>query len=333
MLEPPVQPMTAAAVTSLPEGRYAYEPKWDGWRALLFRTGDGVFLQSRTGKPLARYFPDLVRVAREALPAGLVLDGELVVWERALGRTSFALLQRRVGGAGAVREAYRNPATFAAFDLLAVDGEAVLAEPLHRRRVLLETLLDGAPPQLALTPHTLDVELAREWLAVWPALGMEGVVAKDLDAPYTPGKRGWLKLRERNTAEAVVGGVTGGLAAPDTVLLGRYDLTGRLRYTGRTKPLAPAQRAALAPLLTPAGQRRRGGGISHPWPQPLPVGWAGSFGTPTALPYHQVAPALVVEVRVDAAYEHSRWRHPVDFVRPRPDLNPADLPLVIDQEM
>src|SRR5688572_30493260 len=121
MLVPPVPPMLASTVDTLPRGPYGYEPKWDGWRALLFRTGDGVYLQSRTGKPLAGYFPEITRLARAHLPPGLVLDGELVIWEPGRDRTSFALLQRRIA-ASPVREAHRSPAHLVAFDLLQVDG-------------------------------------------------------------------------------------------------------------------------------------------------------------------------------------------------------------------
>jgi ATP-dependent DNA ligase len=318
MLTPPVPPMLAAPVPELPIGAVGYEPKWDGWRALLFRTGDDVYLQSRTGKPLGAYFPELVRVASASLPAGLVLDGELVIWDAEAGRTSFARLRRRVAAAD------RQPAHFVAFDLLQLAGDELLEHPLTARRDLLAGVLDGAPAELPLCPHTTDPDEARQWLANWPALGMEGLVIKPLGGRYRPGRRGWQKLREQHTADAVVAGVTGPVDRPETLLFGRFDADRELRYLGRSRPLTPAQRAAVGPALTPAGQRRRGG-VNHPWPRPLPAGWSGPFGA-AALDYRQVAPVLVAEVRVDAAYEHTRWRHPVRFVRIRDDLHPLQLP-------
>jgi ATP-dependent DNA ligase len=328
MLHPPVPPMLATPVERLPIGAYGYEPKWDGWRALLFRTADGIYLQSRSGRPLAAYFPEIARLARAALPPGLVLDGELVVWEAGRERTSFTLLQRRIAGTDAVREAYRHPAHLVAFDVLQIGDREVLTEPFARRRDLLVTVLDGAPAQLAACPHTHDPDEARDWLRAWPAAGVEGVVIKALDGTYQPGRRGWQKLRRRHSAEAIIGGVTGTLERPDTVLLGRLDTAGRLRFVGRSKPLTPAQRSALAPLLTPAG-RRRSGGVNHPWPRPLPAGWSGSFDV-AALDYKQVAPAVVAEVRVDAAYERTRWRHAVDYIRARAEASVHEVPLLLD---
>jgi len=327
MLTPPVAPMLAGPVDRLPLGAFGYEPKWDGWRALLFRDGAGVYLQSRTGKPLAAYFPELTRIAKASLPAGLVLDGELVIWEPERERTSFALLQRRIAGASAVREAYRHPAHLVVFDLLQLDGRELLTEPLTVRRQLLAGVLADAPPQLSLCPQTPDPAEATEWLTTWPPLGIEGLVIKPLAGPYQPGRRGWRKLRQRHTTEAIVGGVTGTVERADTLLLGRFDAGGRLRYAGRTGPLSAAQRGGVAAALTPAGPRRSGG-VNHPWPRPLPTGWAGRFDASGPLEYRQVAPAVVVEIRVDAAYEHARWRHAVRFVRIREDLAVTDVPLL-----
>jgi ATP-dependent DNA ligase len=323
MLVPPVPPMLATAVDRLPRGPYAYEPKWDGWRALLFRTADGVYLQSRTGKPLAGYFPDITRLARAHLPPGLVLDGELVIWEAGRDRTSFALLQRRVSAGSPVREAYRNPAHLVAFDALAVDGVELLAAPLVERRAALVDALVDLPPQLTVCPQTTSPDIAREWLSAWTAQGLEGLVIKPLAGAYQPGRRGWRKLRRRHTTEAIVAGIAGG-----SLLLARFDAGGRLRYAGRSAPLTPVQRAALEPVLVAPGPHRDGG-VNHPWPRPLPPGWSGHFET-GPLDYRQVVPDAVVEVRVDSAYEHTRWRHQVRFVRLRPDLAVLDVPLLED---
>jgi ATP-dependent DNA ligase len=321
--------MLAAPVDRLPLGAVAYEPKWDGWRVLVFRDvdGDGVYLQSRTGRPLGPYFPELTRLARAHLPRGVVLDGEIVIWEPDRNRTSFALLQRRIAAGSAVREAYRHPAHLVAFDALQAGGRELLAEPLTARRDALAAALADAPPQLALCPRSTDPAEAREWLAEWPSLGMEGLVVKRLGGAYQPGRRGWRKLRQRQTTEAVIGGVTGSIERPETLLLGRFDTSGRLRYAGRSRPLAPPQRTVLGLALTPAGPRRRGG-TNHPWPRPLPAAWSGHFEAAGPLEYQQVAPAIVAEIRVDAAYEHARWRHAVEFVRIRADLAVTDVPLL-----
>ena len=321
MLTPPVQPMLASAVDRLPRGALAYEPKWDGWRLLLFRTADGVYLQSRTGKPLAGYFPEITRLARSHLPPGLVLDGELVIWEPGRGRTSFALLQRRVA-TSPVREAYRNPAHLVAFDVLQVDGSELLAAPLAERRAVLVAALADRPPQLTVCPQTTDAEVAREWLDAWTDQGLEGLVIKSLTGTYQPGRRGWRKLRRRHTTEAIVAGLAGA-----SLLLARFDADGRLRYAGRSAPLSPAERSELDPLLVAPGPHRDGG-INHPWPRPLPAGWTGHFDAAAPLDYRQVVPDTVVEVRVDSAYEHTRWRHAVRFVRLRPDLAVLDVPLL-----
>jgi ATP-dependent DNA ligase len=324
MLRPPVEPMLAAAATELPaacRGGCAYEPKWDGWRALLFHDGTRVQLQSRTGRPLAPYFPEVTRVAREALPPGVVLDGELLVWDPDRGRTSFTLLQRRISaGARAPRLAREHPAHYVSFDLLqAPDGTVLLDRPLRDRRTALEALLDGAPPALPLCPQTTDRAVAQDWFATWPAVGVEGLVVKGLADPYTPGRRGWWKLRHRHSAEVVVGGVTGALSAPETVLVGRFDATGRLRYGGRTHALTPRQRDDLAPALSLARD--------HPWPVPLPPTWNAFPEGGRPLDYVRVAPTAVVEIRVDAAYEFERWRHRPSYLRLRTDMSIYDVPL------
>lgn len=327
MLTPPVTPMLAASVDRLPVGANAYEPKWDGWRVLVFRDADGVYLQSRAGKPLAGYFPDITRLAR-ALPPGLVLDGELIIWEPDRDRTSFALLQRRVATGSPVREAYKRPAHLVTFDLLAKDGRDLLDEPLPTRREALLATMDGAPPQLTVCPQTTDPAEAREWLDAWTAQGVEGLVIKPLRGAYRPGRRGWRKLRRKHTTEAIIAGVLGPMHAPEVLLLARYDADGRLRYAGRTAPLPPPAQQELAPLLTRSGNRRDGR-VNHPWPKPLPAGWSGPYDRAGPLEYRQVAPVIVAEVRVDSAYEHTNWRHPVRYERMRGDLSVFDVPLIM----
>jgi ATP-dependent DNA ligase len=319
---PPLTPMLAAPVATLPIGPdLVYEPKWDGWRALAAREADRVRLTSRAGRDLTGYFPDIARVLG-SLPLGTTLDGELIAW--AGGRTDFALLQARVT-AGRQLAAFvrRHPAHFVVFDLLrAPGGESLLDRPLFERRDRLARLLQGAPPELVLCPQTTDADEASEWLRTWGDVGVEGVMIKRRDGRYEPGRRGWHKIRAYRTVETVVGGVTGAVNDPGTLLVGRFDARGRLRYLGRTRPLNRAQRRELAGLLTP--------GTEHPWPQPLPARWAGQLNPAPPLAYTPVRPEVVVEVAVDTAYEHGRWRHPVRHLRPRLDLTPGDLPVLID---
>jgi ATP-dependent DNA ligase len=197
--------MLTRAVTALPEpsacaGGCGYEPKWDGWRVLLFKdqAAGAVTLQSRTGRDLTRYFPDLARIARGALPGGVVVDGELIVWEPDRRRMSFALLQRRVsaGQRRVLDLAIQYPAHLVVFDLLQAPPDLdVRNRPLRERRQLLEHLLADAPGQITLTPQTTDPEQAREWMTAWAPLGVEGMVIKGLGEAYRPGQRGWLKLR------------------------------------------------------------------------------------------------------------------------------------------
>lgn len=329
MLRPPIEPMLARAVDALPTpaactGGCLLEPKFDGFRAVVFCQPGQVFIQSRAGRPLHRYFPDVARAVRGSLPTGVVLDGELIVWEGEA--TSFAQLQARLSAGTRVgRLAQQHPAHLVVFDLLQrADGTEMLNRPLTERRARLAEVLAGAPPQMVLCPQTDDPAEAIEWVTTWSTVGVEGIVAKGATGRYLPGRRGWLKYRFRTTTEAVVGGVTGTVSRPETLLLGRYDDIGRLRYTGRSHPLTAAQQRELAPLLTPTP----GPGADHPWPQPLPAAWSGQLPRPEPLPYQQVAPTVVAEISADNAFEHHRWRHRVHHVRARADLSVNDVPLL-----
>ncbi|MBM0237812.1 ATP-dependent DNA ligase [Micromonospora sp. ATA32] len=316
--------MLAKSVAAVPAGQgLAYEPKWDGWRAIAFRHDDGVYLQSRAGRDLGAYFPDVIDAVARVAP-GVVLDGELVVWEG--DRTDFSLLQRRVT-AGAQREALarRHPAHYVVFDLLsAPPGLPLLDKPLAERRALLASLLTDAPAQLTLSPQTTDVGQATEWLHTWTAAGIEGLMVKRLGGRYEPGRRTWQKYRAYHTTEAIIGGINPDLGNPEILLLGRLDEHGRLRYTGRTHSLRPAQRGELVNLLSPYPTAPSG--PAHPWPQPLPASWTGQLDRPQPLPYTPVIPAIVAEIDVDTAYEHHRWRHLVRYRRPRLDLATGDVP-------
>ncbi|TCB87343.1 ATP-dependent DNA ligase [Micromonospora zingiberis] len=323
--------MLAAPVDAVPKGpNLVHEPKWDGWRVIAFRETDRVYLQSRAGRNLTTYFPDITRTIRACIPAGVVLDGELIVWER--GQTNFAQLQRRItAGRALVRLAREHPAHLVVFDLLAdVGGQVIIDLPLAQRRARLRRLLAGAPAQLTLTPQTTDLAQVSEWLLHWTAAGIEGVVSKRTAGRYEPGRRGWSKFRTRIVTDAIIGGVTGTIACPESLLLGRFDRRGRLRYTGRTHPLTTDQAAKLAAVLSPPRLARHGV-QAHPWPQPLPASWSGQFDRPEPLAYAQVEPAVVVEINADVAFEHQRWRHRVRYARPRPDMSIYDVPLLLGE--
>ena len=257
--------MLARTVSNLPTGSgWAFEPKFDGYRVLAFRSRARVELQSRQQRNLTAHFPD-VAAAIAGLGDEVVLDGELVIWNA--GRFDFAALQDRLrsGPRRAHTLAAATPAAYVVFDLLAHGRTDLREQPYQHRRDALEALLGrGLPPGLVLTPSTTDPAVARSWLIHHGHTGIEGVVAKRLDQPYRPGVRGWQKLRTRLTAEAVVGGVIGPLDAPRVLLLGRHDHDGQFHLVGRTTELAPAGRDAVAALLHPHT------GPAHPWPNPLP---------------------------------------------------------------
>ncbi|MFE1227202.1 ATP-dependent DNA ligase [Streptomyces sp. NPDC058759] len=296
----------------------AAEPKWDGFRALVSVDAGQVVLRSRRGTEMGPSFPEVVAAAGQ-LPDATALDGELVVWDAA-GRLAFERLQNRLArrGAGAAQAAQEWPAHFVAFDLLRLSGTDTTGWPYRRRRAALESVFAArrlsAP--WALCPSTTEADVVREWLT-WASVGMEGVIFKKLDDAYKPSVRGWEKYKVRETSEGIVGAITGSLAVPRTLLLGRYDDQGRLQYVGRTTTLAQVTGAAVAELLTPG---RRG----HPW-----TGWSFSaaWGSQEKLNVTLVEPELVVEVGVDVARDASgRWRHPARWHRARSDLSPADVP-------
>jgi ATP-dependent DNA ligase len=337
MLQPPIEPMLAAPIDRIPDpadcpGGCRYEPKWDGFRALLFVLPDRIYLQSRSGKPLGAAFPDIRRLAAEALPEGSVLDGELVAWQAQGRRTDFSALQRRlVAGRRLPAEVAAAPATYVAFDLLALTTDW-RSRPLRERRQQLEVLLEGAPPQLPLCPHTSDLTLARTWVSAGTDLGVEGLVIKPAASAYRAGRRagGWRKWRTVRTAEGVVGDVTGSLSRPDTLLVGRYDLRGRLRLVARTRPLTIAQAQEVSLQLTPAAVGRQRS--THPWPQPLPAGWLGRWGESAPLAYRPVEPTLIAELTVDTSIDAGRWRHSPRLIRVRSDLSVFDVPPYRDNE-
>lgn len=321
--------MLARAREALPgpialPGGIAVDLKWDGYRALVFtplRVGGPFLLQTRRGSLVQHRFPELMEAA-EQLPPGLILDGELLVLNSD-GVMDFGALQRRAAATAppTVRTLARaSPAYLVAFDVLQVDGHSIMADPWQRRRALLESLFadHALSPPWTLCPSTRDLAVAREWLATWTRTpGIEGVVMKGLSQQYRPGARRWVKVRARETTEAVVGAITGALGRPRVLVLGRYDAEGRLRHVGTTTEVSPAAARQLTAHLTPAAPG------AHPWQGArFSAGW-GRGGE--VLDMTLVAPERVAEVSVDTAQDRGVWRHPVRLVRLRLDMPPGDV--------
>lgn len=331
-LTPPVQPMLATSVGAIPDTvGMLFEPKWDGYRCLVFRDGNEVVLQSRSGKPLTRYFPEVVDAVRTALPRRCVLDGELVV--AVDGRLEFDALSERVHPAASrIRAlALQKPASYVAFDLLAIENVAILELPFSQRRAALQQAVPGGP-RVHLTPVTDSPVIARQWYTAFEGAGLDGLVGKSANAPYSPGKRTMIKIKHARTADCVVGGFRWHAAeqpgvAVGSLLLGLYDEYDVLHHVGVVGSFPAAQRRALVAALDP---QRTGGVDAHPWlgehatdGRRVPGGenrWRAG-----ERPWEPLRPELVVEV----GYEHTegahpaRLRHTARFERWRPDRDPA----------
>ncbi|MEY9949661.1 ATP-dependent DNA ligase [Kitasatospora sp. GAS1066B] len=325
---PPVEPMLAKAVDEIPAGLH-YEAKWDGFRAIVFRDGDEVELASRTGKSLARYFPELLDACRTELPPRCVLDGEIVIAHD--GRLHFEELQERIHPAASrVRKlAVENPASLIAFDLLALGDRSLMAEPLAERRAALVRALAGAGPWVHLAPATTDRELARTWFTRFEGAGLDGIVAKPLDQPYRPGVRAMFKIKHGRTADCVVAGYREHKDGQGvgSLLLGLYDTAGRLQHVGVCASFTAARRRELAGELAPL---RLADPAEHPWAAwteesaheasrmpGAPSRWSGGKDAR----WVALRPELVCEV----AYDHmegTRFRHTTRFQRWRPDRSP-----------
>ncbi|MFC8125436.1 ATP-dependent DNA ligase [Streptomyces sp. NPDC057302] len=328
VLRPPVEPMLAQAREALPSpgalpGDLVFQPKWDGFRSVIFTPDSSpglVLLQSRRGAFLQDRFPDLVRAAAH-LPDGWVLDCELIVTDQ--GAMSFEGLQRRAAARGrtAARLADILPAHAVVFDVLQADGQELLTTPYAERRARIEGLFSAC--QLAapwtLCPETTDTALAREWFTTWTDVpGIEGLVVRGSRQRYLPGARALIKVRRRDSAEAIIGAITGTPDHPRGLVLGRFDEAGVLRAVGRSTPLRGDASRRVAARLTPAGQGR-----GHPWEG---VRFTASWGSRTPLDVVLVEPELVAEIEVDTAQERGAWRHPVRLARLRPDISTGDVP-------
>jgi len=331
-IEPPIEPMLAQLADALPaEGDFLFEPKWDGFRAIVFRGDDDVYIQSRDLKPLDRYFPELHEALLARLPAGCVVDGEIViVTPQGL---DFDALQLRLHPAASriAKLAQSSPASFVAFDLLAEAGKRITDVPQAERRARLEALLANARAPLHLTPMTHDRARAAKWLAEFEGAGLDGVVAKPTDAPYRPGKRSMLKVKHARTADCVVAGFRWYKDTRDAVgslLLGLYDDRSVLHHVGVTSAFTMAKRRELAKLLEPL---RKNALAHHPWRD-----WADEAAHATRrmpggqsrwsagkdLSWEPVRIELVCEVKYDHL-QGDRFRHATHFVRWRSDKPPA----------
>ena len=333
-IDPPVEPMLARIAEGLPAGGgMLYEPKWDGFRAIVFRgNGDAVFIQSRDLKPLDRYFPELHETLAAALPEGCVVDGEIVI--ATPHGLDFDALQMRLHPAAsrAARLARETPASFVAFDLLAVDGLDIRDTPQHERRARLEALLANAKPPVHLTPMTRDAARAAEWLERFEGAGLDGVVVKPEADPYAPGKRTMIKVKHVRTADCVVAGFrwhkTGHGTLIGSLLLGLYDAKGALHHVGVTSAFTVAVRRQLAEELEPL---RANALADHPW-----RAWASTGDGSTRMPGGQSRwsagkdlswEPLRIERVCEVKYDHmqgDRFRHATIFLRWRPDKPPAD---------
>ena len=325
---PPVEPMLAKSVPRIPEGALSFEPKWDGFRSIIFRDGNEVEIGSRNGKPMTRYFPEIVAAVKANLPARCVIDGEIVV---VVGdRLEFEVLQQRIHPANSrvTRLAQETPASLIAFDMLAGDDEDYTARPFAQRRALLEQALRNAQPPVYLTPATTDHSLAEQWFKQFEGAGLDGVVAKPLEGTYEPNKRVMFKIKHERTADCVVAGYRVHATDAESIgslLLGLYTDAGELMSVGVIGAFPAARRRELfkemQSLVTTFD--------NHPWAwareeegtRTPRAGEGSRWAVGKDLSFTPLRPERVVEVR----YEHMegiRFRHTAQFNRWRPDRDP-----------
>ncbi len=342
---PPIEPMLAKLADEIPTtGGLLFEPKWDGFRALVFRSENDVYIQSRDLKPLDRYFPELHQALLDRLPPGCVLDGEIVIAQD--GRLNFDALQLRLHPAASRVEKLSKamPASFVGFDLLWVDGQSIMDRPQHERRARLEALLATVEPPVHLTPMTRDHAVATEWLQRFEGAGLDGVIAKPEDGTYQPGKRAMFKIKHARTADCVVSGFRWHKKDPGIIgslLLGLFDDHGRLHHVGVTSSFTMAKRKQLVEELEPL---RKDAMANHPWRE-----WAEAMGAMAEAPTSADATAgpqrmpggqsrwsagkdlswepLRIERVCEVKYDHmqgDRFRHAATFLRWRDDKPPSD---------
>lgn len=334
-LPPPILPMLAKRVEEIPSspGAWIFEPKWDGFRAVIFRDGEDLLIQSRDGKPLDRYFPELRAPLLRQLPPRCVLDGEIVIARN--GGLDFDALTLRIHPAASRVKALaaQSPASVVFFDLLQLEDRDLRSETFSVRRGELERVLANLEAPLHLTPATRDRATAQDWFTRFEGAGLDGVIAKSIDGPYTPDKRTMLKIKHERDCDCVVAGFRwhkdGQGTAVGSLLLGLYDLEGRLQHVGVCASFTAAKRKELANFLAPY---REEASVNHPWMAGRGVngqngdripGGQSRWSAGKDLSWQPLRVELVVEV----AYEHmqgNRFRHLAHFRRWRPDKAPKD---------
>jgi ATP-dependent DNA ligase len=348
-VNPPIAPMLAKRVGELPEaGNWLFEPKWDGFRTLVFRDGDEILIQSRDEKPLNRYFPELVESLQSSLPPRCVLDGEIVIVKDT--GLDFDSLQLRLHPAASrvMLLSHEIPASIVFFDLLSEGDRDLRGEPFESRRRELESILSSAAPRIHLTPATYDSDVASDWFRRFEGAGLDGVMAKPLDGTYEPNKRVMLKVKHERECDCVVAGFRwhkkGDKTQVGSLLLGLFDDSGALQHAGVCASFTEEKRVELTEFLRPY---RKNALASHPWrmwadrgvgeaDQRMPGGQS-RWSQGKDLSWEPLRPELVVEVN----YEHmqgNRFRHMAHFKRWRTDKKPADctyaqLEVVAPQEL
>jgi ATP-dependent DNA ligase len=333
-IPPPVEPMLAQLAESLPDGGdFLFEPKWDGFRAIVFRGGGSdLYIQSRDSKPFDRYFPELHQALLDRLPEHCVVDGEIVI-ATAEGLDFDALQQRIHPAASRIEKLAREtPASFVAFDLLAADGHNLMAAPQRERRSALERLLRGVAPPVHLTPLTLDRKTAVRWLEQFEGAGLDGVIAKPAGGRYQPGKRAMIKVKHVRTADCAVAGFRwhkSGEGVVGSLLLGLYDDRGRLQHVGVTSSFTMAKRKELARELAPLREHALEG---HPWrdwaeadahTMDRKPGAQSRWSAGKDLSWEPLRVERVCEVKYDHL-QGDRFRHAAVFLRWRLDKRPQD---------
>ena len=331
-IAPPVEPMLAKISDELPNGPFLYEPKWDGFRAIVFRAGTELLIQSRDLRPLDRYFPELHDALLRELPPDCVVDGEIVI--ATPHGLDFDRLQLRLHPAASrvAKLAAETPSSFVAFDLLAADRNDLRSLPQQERRARLETALASVRPPVYVTPVTRDQTVAADWLSRFEGAGLDGVIAKGEEGAYEPGKRAMLKIKHARTADCVVAGFrwhkTGKETLVGSLLLGLYDARGALHHVGVTSSFTMAKRKELAIELAPL---RKHALDHHPWRE-----WASAGEVDTRMPGGQSRwsagkdlswEPLRIERVCEVKYDHmqgQRFRHAATFLRWRPDKQPGD---------
>lgn len=329
-IAPPIEPMLAKLSEALPEGDLLYEPKWDGFRAIVFRGAADVYIQSRDLKPLDRYFPELHEAFLKQLPKGCVIDGEIVI--KTPAGLDFGALQMRLHPAASrvAKLAHAIPASFVAFDLLAVGARNRMEDPQRERRALLASLFANLGPPLYLTPITEERRTAARWLEEFEGAGLDGVIAKPGSGTYQPGKRAMFKIKHARTADCVVAGFRWhktGKGAVGSLLLGLYDDRNVLHHVGVTSSFTMEKRKQLVKELAPL---RKKATDDHPW-----KAWAEAQESHARMPGGQSRwsagkdlswEPLRVERVCEVKYDHlqgDRFRHTATFLRWRPDKAPA----------